>query len=315
MKSNDDLKPSVEILMSVYKPNIEFLKEQLESINNQDYPNLRLLIHNDCPEEKLNQMLIQKTCKDIDVEILPEIGVNLGYTKAFERLVAKSKAEFIAYCDQDDVWFPNKIAKMVHTIIEDGSLLAVSEREIIDGEGRVLKEKARLGSKKSWDKWVTGDDIFIKTTVVSYAVGMAMLVNGSFARSIVPFSSNTGHDKWTIICAAAEGTVSFIDKPLVKYRRHGANVSGTLTGINSKVDYYEKRVIPFYKLIEDIETRYPFHSDIDKLKKIAEARIQHKIIDLFRNIKICPEVISFDIFVALFPKPLFQLVLKLVRHI
>ncbi|WRK53107.1 hypothetical protein SD457_23730 [Coprobacillaceae bacterium CR2/5/TPMF4] len=63
---------------------------------------------------------------------------------------------------------------------------------------------------------------------------MSIVACGDFARSTLPISPYTAHDKWILSCAATEGTVSFIEEPLVQYRRHGKNVSGILKGINTK---------------------------------------------------------------------------------
>ena len=41
-------KPLISILMAVYEPRIDWLREQLVSLNEQTYPNLRLYIRDDC---------------------------------------------------------------------------------------------------------------------------------------------------------------------------------------------------------------------------------------------------------------------------
>lgn len=305
--------PLVEVLLSTYRPNPDYLKAQLESIGKQDYPNLRLLVHNDCPGESIDTDLFKNACPTVPIKYLPETGKNYGYTKAFERLVEHSTGEYIAFCDQDDIWLPNKITKMTEAMQADHSLAAASERTIIDGNGTVIKTRARTGSTKGWDNWATGDNIFVHTSVICYAVGMSMLLNGDFARSVIPFSSNTGHDKWALICASAEGTVSFVDEPLVMYRRHGENVSGTLVGINSKEDYRRQRVEPFLNLCNEIVDRYPDHPDINLLKSFAVARDQGNALALLKYRNVCPQVALFDAVVALTPNVLFKSLVNIAR--
>ena len=103
----------VDIVLSVYKPNIEFLEKQLESLNEQTYPNIEVIIHDDCVEERCDRAVFERKLTKIPYRILPYQDRNLGYTKAFERLVKNTTGAYIAFCDQDDIWLPEKIEKCV----------------------------------------------------------------------------------------------------------------------------------------------------------------------------------------------------------
>lgn len=51
------------------------------------------------------------------------------------------------------------------------------------------------------EKWHTYDDIGVKNFFATCAPGMCLMAEGDFVRQTVPFSTETGHDKWIIACA------------------------------------------------------------------------------------------------------------------
>ncbi|MFR2767122.1 MAG: hypothetical protein ACLTAI_01495 [Thomasclavelia sp.] len=101
-------------------------------------------------------------------------------------------------------------------------------------------EKVRDYSHKNYDSWHSFDDIAKYNLFITFAVGMSIVSHEVILQEVLYQFSYTAHDKWILSCAATEGTVSFIEEPLVQYRRHGKNVSGILKGINTKEDYIKK---------------------------------------------------------------------------
>ena len=63
--------PAVTILMAVYKPNREWLREQLVSLNAQEYAPIQLLVWNDCPGDTESDVLIEQEIKKFSVQNLP----------------------------------------------------------------------------------------------------------------------------------------------------------------------------------------------------------------------------------------------------
>lgn len=305
----------VDIIMSVYKPNNNYFIKQLKSLNNQDYPYIKIYIYNDCPDYQIDESVFKDNLTNFPYEIIPNKGYNLGYTKAFEELTKHTTGKYVSFCDQDDIWFSNKISKSIEVLKRENTLLVASEKQIIDGNDKIIKEKSRQGSKKNYDNWHSFDDIMKYTSIICYAVGMSIVVDGNLLRSILPFSENTGHDKWSLICASAQGQVSFIEEPLVQYRRHGKNVSGVLVGINSKKEYIEQRVLPNVRLVKDIKEKYPTHKDIEEIEKFVNARLNHNVYFLWKYRHLAPDVAKFDMIISLIPNCIFKYILKIVRKI
>ena len=104
-------KPLISILMAVYEPRIDWLREQLVSLNEQTYPNLRLYIRDDCsPTVSYEQ--IQSCVQDCITHFpytITRSEKNLGSNGTFELLTREAEGVLFAYCDQDDVWLPEKL--------------------------------------------------------------------------------------------------------------------------------------------------------------------------------------------------------------
>ena len=104
--------------MSIYKPQKSWLIEQLDSLNSQSYKNLELIVYNDCPEDEFNyDEFFEKHITNFNFRIING-NVNLGSTLAFEKLTTIADGDYFAYCDQDDIWLPEKIEILVNKIKE-----------------------------------------------------------------------------------------------------------------------------------------------------------------------------------------------------
>ena len=133
----------VSILLSIYKPNLTYLALQLNSLNNQDYENLEVIINDDCPESPCPIYIFEQYLTKVPYKILKQNKSNLNYIKSFEKLVKNSDGKYIAFCDQDDIWFSNKISKSVSTLKKENALLVASDKQIIDEDGNVIIDSVR----------------------------------------------------------------------------------------------------------------------------------------------------------------------------
>lgn len=289
----------VNILLSVYNPKEEYLIEQLKSIDQQTYENIELLIFDDCITKRCDYQIFEKTLKNIGYRILPCKKENLGYTKAFEYLVEQADGDYIAFCDQDDVWNKTKIEKCVRCMEEEKTILVVTDRRIIDADGQVTCTSVRHTSKKKYNTWNSHEDIGVYNFFTACAPEIRMVMNSKFAKECIPFSKNTDHDKWIIACACACGEISYLDETLVPYRRYGENVSGVLIGIDSKKDYIEQRVLPHLKLVKEFTRRYPQYPGNGIALRFVTARMNGNVLELLKYYSIAPELVKFEIFIAL----------------
>lgn len=305
----------VDVLLSVYNPDPQYLREQLLSLNNQTYQNMEIIIFDDCVTQRCDTEVFKKYLKDKKYRILPYKSKNLGYIKAFENLVKESDGQYIALCDQDDIWLPEKIEECVNCLQKDNTVLVATDRKLIDESGTIYCESVRHSTKVISEHWNTKDDIGVRNFFQACAPGMCMVMDGNFARSTIPFSENTGHDKWLLACANVNGGVSFLDKPLSYYRRSGKNVSGVLVGVADKNDYDEQRILPHLKLVEEFDRRYPGYKGTDLAYQIAYARMNHNIISLIKYRRFIPTLYKFEIILACIPNWVAAYIIKFLHKI
>lgn len=304
----------VSVLLSVYRPNLKYLEEQLDSLDDQTYENMEILIFDDCVEERCGREIFQRCLKKKPFRILPYKKKNLGYTKAFEYLAENSDGDYIAFCDQDDVWHREKIEKCVDRLKKDGTLLVATDRSLIDEKGDLICDSVRHTSRSATERWNTYEDIGKQNLFMCYAPGMSLVARGDFIRSTIPFSVHTGHDKWVISCACAEGKVSYLDQPLASYRRHGKNVSGVLAGIHSKKDYQENRVLPNLSLVREFSERYPKYKGNQEALAFARARAEHSVPHLIKYRYLSPDIAKFEILLAFMPDFVMKICIKILQR-
>ena len=305
----------VSVILSVYKPNKKFLIKQLKSIDKQTYENIELLINDDCPNDRCDKTIFEKTLKKVKYRFLKYQKDNLGYTKSFERLVNNVKHDgYIAFCDQDDIWMKNKIKYMVNSLKKTNKELAICDRQIIDKNDIIVCNSVEKSRKGLLSTWTSGKEIATRTPFITIAPGMSIICTTKFAKEHLPYSPYA-FDKWLTCCAAFENKLFHVKKPLVKYRRHGNNVSGQLIGINSKKDYYKNRVTVHNSLVETLSEKYKSSNiNIKDMVNFSNARMKKNIFKIFKYGYLSPMQAKYEILLAITPNFIFKLLLSIRRR-
>lgn len=219
------MEDKVDILLTTYNSKIEYLKEQLDSILNQTYKNFKLIISDDCsPNEEVRKVLKEYEQKDNRIQLYFQ-QQNLGYTKNFEFVLTKSTADYIAFCDHDDIWYPNKIEESLRTLKEKKVDLVYCDARQIDENGKILHESyLRYKNMPILDGKYQKEILPFSRHI---AIGCSQLFTKRVKDFMIPFTENTmAHDWHSLYIANALNGVYCIDKPLFGYRLHGNNAFG-----------------------------------------------------------------------------------------
>ena len=100
----------VSVVVPVYNGE-KYLEKTVESILNQDYQNIELILVDDGSHDKSAK--IMKELEGKDTRIKPFYNQNGGVANARNFGIAQAKSEFVAFCDQDDLWLPSKLSQQL----------------------------------------------------------------------------------------------------------------------------------------------------------------------------------------------------------
>lgn len=299
------------VLISLYQPNMNYLKGQLESINAQDYENIEVLLWDDYPQSDLTEEKIGAWITRFPFQYI-RCQENLGYIKAFEQLTGLARGKYIAYCDQDDVWHPHKISACVQTLQKENAVFVTCDRREIDANGKELIASNKKQRPDITSSWETGDDITAKAAFGCFAPGFTIMVETEVAQKIMPFPLYSGHDMWITLCASVMGKVAFCNEVLADYRRHGNNVTGMFNGVTSKKDYLTKRIQPSFKLAQEFIKRFPTCPANSTILALAKARCERNPFKILKYKSYAPKVAWFESVTAWMPDFLFRWVIKMI---
>lgn len=208
-----------------------FLAAQLESIARQTRPPDRVLAFDDGSSDGTVAMLHRAAAKlPLMVEVNPH---RIGATGNFAQALACANGDVILLCDQDDVWEPTKVERMVGVMQSRPDLLLLgTDARLIDGAGqaagRLLLDE--LGGRGAAD-WGGGEWLqrLLRRNLVT---GATLALRRQLLDLALPIPEGYWHDEWLGLLAGALGRIGWVEDALMRYRLHGANAAG-LAGIGA----------------------------------------------------------------------------------
>lgn len=312
-------KPLISILMAVYEPRLDWLKEQLDSLNAQTYPNLRLCVRDDCsPTVSFGEIkALVAQCITAFPYTVERNGENLGSNKTFETLTAEAEGEYFAYCDQDDIWMPEKLTVLQEVLAGNPKAALVCSDVIpIDGAGNKLGESIR--ALRPRHVFQSGAGLAPSLLYRNFVIGCTMLIRSDLARRAIPFAESMVHDHYLAFVCALEHEIVSLEQPLICHRIHGGNQTGVLAHIRTKEDYVERHMEPFCRRVEELSARF----DLPELTEAAEwaearranARRERGAMGRLWALRgLNKSTTCFELFALRFPRPLFRLAVRVIQ--
>ena len=130
------MKPElVSVIMPTYNAS-KFLADSIESVLNQTYTNLELLITDDCSSDDTISILKEFAQRDKRVKV-KYLRSNVGPAIARNRSIERAKGRYIAFCDCDDRWMPNKLELQIAHMRKHDCALCSSSYLICDDDNEV----------------------------------------------------------------------------------------------------------------------------------------------------------------------------------
>ncbi|MBR6334838.1 MAG: glycosyltransferase [Clostridia bacterium] len=213
----------ISVVIAAYKGE-KYIAEQLGSILPQLGADDEIIVSDDYPEGKTKEAVMSVG----DSRIKYTEGPGKGVTENFGYAMSLAKGDVIFLCDQDDVWMPDKVQK-VTGFIEKGFDLVLHDAQVTDAKLNMTEPSffALHGTNLS----------LISNLVRNGFVGCCMAFTKELMHAFLPLPRNIPmHDWWIGVYALkAHYSVKMLKEPLIKWRRHGDNVTGAKTSALQKI--------------------------------------------------------------------------------
>lgn len=191
-----------------------YLKEQIDSILPQLQEDDELIISDDGSTDE-TLMILKQYETDPRVRLLT--GPKRGLIKNFEHALSMAKGDIIFLSDQDDIWLPNKVARVIATFNAQPKCLAVLSDLQITTEDLKIIEPSFFAAKKV----KVG---IIHNIIRNTYIGAGLAFRKELLKQALPFPNKLPmHDMWLGLLAGRQ--VLLLPEVLTLYRRHGDNAS------------------------------------------------------------------------------------------
>ena len=209
----------VNVLISTYNGE-KYIREQIDSILRQTYPNIRIYVRDDGSSDGTIDILKSYEEKG---KIILLTGENVGYGRSFGKLLQYAEeGDYWAFCDQDDVWLPDKVERAVKWLDQqpEGVPALFGNAYELTDESMHKSLGVQKPPKYTFD--------FRRALTDCLYQGFVMTLNRPLRTLMLQADMDTitSHDWWAVILAERFGVHHFDDHIGARHRRLDTSISG-----------------------------------------------------------------------------------------
>lgn len=274
----------VAILLTTFNGE-KYLREQLDSISRQTHRNWKLYVSDDGSTDATLDILTQFQREHGAERVHLLQGPRKGFAQNFLSLIRNPEilADYFAFCDQDDVWFPDKLERSLAQIpqVEHGPALYCSRTRLIDEHG------GQIGYSPLFDR----PPSFCNALVQSLAGANTMLLNPN-ARALlaqIPLEAPVVSHDWLcyLIVSGCGGQVRYDPVPTLDYRQHGGNLIGSNSGVRDRLQRVQKMLAGTFRdwnrqnllALRYCANQFELHNQtvLDQFESARDAGLLHRL--------------------------------------
>jgi glycosyltransferase involved in cell wall biosynthesis len=211
----------------------QFLEQQLNSLFSQTFQSFRLIVRDDCSTDSTLQIVEHFRSRYPDFIEVHRNAARHGACRNFSLLAEQSTAPYFAFCDQDDIWRPNKLELSLTTLKRaedrhgiDTPALVFTNVALVDGRAKVISPSLWRAVHVFPERVTFGSQL-----VQNLVTGCTILGNRSLLKLGNPVGDDAMmHDYWFGLVATAFGVVCPLRNITVDYRQHRHNAIGAQFG-------------------------------------------------------------------------------------
>ena len=217
----------IDILLATFNSE-RHLAAQLDSLLAQTERGWRLIVRDAGSTDSTMSILSGYGARDSRIRVVP--GAPARACANFAGLLECSDAPYVMFCDHDDVWFPEKIARSLSRIkaLENTSSPDMPALVFTDA---VVTDERLEAIAPSFFRRSALDPARLSPAQLAFqnvAPGCTMILNAALRRKALPVPDDAVmHDHWMMLVASVFGRIDCLREPTVFYRQHGGNVLGS----------------------------------------------------------------------------------------
>ena len=208
---------TVSIAMAVCNGE-KYLPEQIDSIMSQLSESDELIISYDPSIDATLEIVKEYERTDPRIRVVVNSIHVRGLVSNFDNALQNCHNEIIFYSDQDDVWMPNKIDKMLTCFDDEKTVVAIHDAKLVDEHLNVIEESTfqiRGGNTSFWKNLVR----------LSY-IGCCMAFRREMLSVVLPLpTKKRSFDWWTGSICSSFGKMAMVDEKLILHRMHSNNAT------------------------------------------------------------------------------------------
>ena len=218
----------ISVALAAYEGE-RYIEEQLRSILPQLSEGDEVIVSDDKPGG-MTEKIVRRIAEE-DPRVVYVQGHSKGVAANFVNAIRHCKGDKLFLCDQDDVWLPDKVQRVLEAF-DAGATLVLHNAYVTD-EDLNIKETSFFALRGSRPG-------LLRNLVKNSYMGCCMAFDRSLLKKIMPMPKAVPmHDQWIGLIGEIYGKPVFLDVPLLYYRRHEGNVTGGQTATRQKLQWRE----------------------------------------------------------------------------
>ncbi len=197
----------------------KYIRQQLDSILTQLIPQDEIIISDDGSTDRTKEIIEEYQKRDSRIRLIE--GPGRGVKKNVEHVLKQCRGEIIFLADQDDIWKPEKVKKVLEVMEQKNTFLVIHD-------ATVFRENPDQVYMESFFAFRSAKPGIAKNIVKNSYIGCCMTFRREILEKVIPIPAAIEmHDQWIgILSDFYFGKSVFLREPLLLYRRHGGNESG-----------------------------------------------------------------------------------------
>lgn len=243
----------ISVAMASYNGE-KYIRQQIESILDQTVIPDEIIISDDGSNDQTIQIIEEMFAKHTDQGIIFKLyqdNPRHGYCGNFEWAITHTTGDYIFISDQDDVWYPSKVATVMRVFdLHPDAECVFHEAELINSDGGKISgtfnywANENLSDKDCRDGFKINRNQHLESTISrTLAPGMSICISKELLKTALPFPKCDGlHDQWIEFCAVLNDRCWYISDVLEGYRLHGDNTSGNKVYRGTKLQQIKRKI-------------------------------------------------------------------------